>query len=878
MSKLTFLSRSSAAAIAAATIGACTTQPTPGELARATEGYIVDVNKVFVVDCLLPGQLRKLGGQVNYLSARRPIRTSAADCEVRGGEYVAYDRANYASALQVWLPKAEEGDDTAQLYVGQIFEKGLGRAPDYGEAAKWYRKSAEQGNAQAQINLGHLYERGLGVQRDGNAAMNWYGKASGLPVSGLQFASAAEGAEAPATPVRAAPESSRDEVAAAELRKLREASQRQSAETEQLRARLSEAQQQLLQQQTALRESQEELVATRRRLAEEKSATQTGASDLGRREEELRQKEAQLQARQAELQTAAARAAEDRKRLAGESMESERQRAEAEALRAELQKTRQELEATRRKAVEQKPQPGVPEASLRQLEEEIRQKESKLRTQQAQLDATTSALAKEQKRVTGELAAARRQAKAPPAVPVQAAPAPDVLTQAREQLAASENAFTEKTADFKQKSSELTALLMRPDAATDEKSRAEIDTRKSQLAAQGKEIAALKETIESQRQRLAGLEQKGTVLAQGGPDIEILKPTLTVTRGVLPSVRIEAGAAKIIGRVTAPAGLQSLLVNGQPVSADASGGFRIPLGSESTREPLRLAAIDRKNRRTDLSINLVAGGAASVEAASAPPPEKPAERPGSVDFGRYYALIIGNNRYAAYPALQTAVDDVKSMDVILRERYGFTTKVLLNANRHDILTAFNQLKAQLTEKDNLLIYYAGHGEIDPKGDNGYWLPTDAEVGNPANWLSSANITDLLSIMPARHIMVVADSCYSGALSGSAVARLPDKLDPSKREKWLQVMNTRKARTVLTSGGVQPVSDQGGSGHSVFANALLKVLRSNQNVLEDYEVFRAVAADVQAASARNGLPQSPQYAALQHAGHEGSPFFFVPAGS
>ena len=68
---------------------------------------------LFVVDCLLPGQVRKLG-QMTFLTARRPIKTSAQDCEIRGGEYVAYDRADYRTSLNVWLPQAQEGDKEAQ--------------------------------------------------------------------------------------------------------------------------------------------------------------------------------------------------------------------------------------------------------------------------------------------------------------------------------------------------------------------------------------------------------------------------------------------------------------------------------------------------------------------------------------------------------------------------------------------------------------------------------------------------------------------------------------------------------------------------------------------------------------------------------------------
>ncbi|PYM18907.1 MAG: hypothetical protein DMD81_04860, partial [Candidatus Rokuibacteriota bacterium] len=134
---------------------------------------------MLLVDCLLPGQIRRLGRQVTFLTARRPMKTSARDCEIRGGEYVAWDRASYATALKVWLPLANEGDRDAQTYVGEINEKGLGVAPNYSEAEKWYRRAAEAGHPRAAVNLGYLYEQGLGVPKDPAQAAIWYRKAVG---------------------------------------------------------------------------------------------------------------------------------------------------------------------------------------------------------------------------------------------------------------------------------------------------------------------------------------------------------------------------------------------------------------------------------------------------------------------------------------------------------------------------------------------------------------------------------------------------------------------------------------------------------------------------------------------------------------------------
>lgn len=156
---------------------------------RASEGFTA-VQALQVVDCLLPGQVRVVGGRP-YQTPRRPTRTTAADCGARGGEYLAYDRADYRSALNVWLPSAEQGDPEAQTFVGEIYERGLGAEPNYEAAAEWYRRAAEQGFSRAQFNLGTLYEQGLGVPADRLEALNWYRRAWGLPEDSLIFQSAA---------------------------------------------------------------------------------------------------------------------------------------------------------------------------------------------------------------------------------------------------------------------------------------------------------------------------------------------------------------------------------------------------------------------------------------------------------------------------------------------------------------------------------------------------------------------------------------------------------------------------------------------------------------------------------------------------------------
>ena len=157
---------------------------------KSKEGMVTR-SDLEIVECLLPGQVRQLGNR-SYISPRRPTRTTTADCRIRGGEYVAYDRADVKSALRFWLSTAESGDAEAQNNVGEIYERGVGSQPDYSLAAAWYGKAAQQNYPRAQVNLGLLYEQGLGVDRDPVKALNLYRQAAGLPANSVVYADAAQ--------------------------------------------------------------------------------------------------------------------------------------------------------------------------------------------------------------------------------------------------------------------------------------------------------------------------------------------------------------------------------------------------------------------------------------------------------------------------------------------------------------------------------------------------------------------------------------------------------------------------------------------------------------------------------------------------------------
>jgi uncharacterized caspase-like protein len=236
--------------------------------------------------------------------------------------------------------------------------------------------------------------------------------------------------------------------------------------------------------------------------------------------------------------------------------------------------------------------------------------------------------------------------------------------------------------------------------------------------------------------------------------------------------------------------------------------------------------------------------------------------------GRYYALIIGNNNYTSLPKLNTAEADARAVERLLRETYGFQTKLLVNATRAQIVSALSAYRRELPADANFLIYYAGHGYNDRDADKAYWLPIDAERDDQANWIIADEITTGIKTIPARHVLVVADSCYSGTLTRGVGDMQPR---PSEREQFLLRMAAGHSRTLIASGGNEPVADGGGGGHSVFAAALIKGLREMDKArftageLYNNYVLEAVAGRA---------AQTPVYALLQNSGHESGDFIFV----
>jgi TPR repeat protein len=246
--------------------------------------------------------------------------------------------------------------------------------------------------------------------------------------------------------------------------------------------------------------------------------------------------------------------------------------------------------------------------------------------------------------------------------------------------------------------------------------------------------------------------------------------------------------------------------------------------------------------------------------------QAPQALPADVNFGTYHALVVGNSSYRHLQGLKSPRADSEAVAALLERDFGFKVTLLKDATRADIIGALAKMRANLKWNDNLLVYYAGHGIVDDATQRGYWLPVDAEEKVPTNWISTADITDMVRAIEAKHVMVVADACYSGTLMRDTAARMDTARD---RTVWLRRILAKRARTVLSSGGNEPVLDSGGGEHSVFAKAFLSALSESPDVIDGVSLFEQVRRPVVLNS-----DQTPQYADIRNAGHDGGEFVFV----
>ena len=224
---------------------------------------------------------------------------------------------------------------------------------------------------------------------------------------------------------------------------------------------------------------------------------------------------------------------------------------------------------------------------------------------------------------------------------------------------------------------------------------------------------------------------------------------------------------------------------------------------------------------------------------------------------RKFVVLFGIDQYAdkSIPPLESAIFDAETVGKLFADKLGYEVKVVKNATKADIVRTLNQLSTEMQVHDSVIIYYAGHGYRNEKTGGGYWIPADASVTDPATWISNTDVSSMMSDISAKQMVMISDSCYSGTFAEQKLGMTGMGIKPDE-------VLAKRSVIVMSSGGDEPVADEGKEGHSIFAWDLMQALRNVDNWQPGTTIFEQVKREVM-----KSFPQTPQYGAVKSAGHE-----------
>ena len=340
------------------------------------------------------------------------------------------------------------------------------------------------------------------------------------------------------------------------------------------------------------------------------------------------------------------------------------------------------------------------------------------------------------------------------------------------------------------------------------------------------------------------------------PLINLSSPTLTEERGFTSSrisVRTDDDVIVFQGRVTSANIINSFTINSNPVLLDPEGYFNSQFPLVDERSDIDLRAVDSRGQETVLKVSVIRN-----------PRTKQLNQEVEIEEpGKSYALVIGMADYE-HPQLndlKKPVIDAKLLRQTLINHYDFAESnvyLLENPTRPKLFQILEALAIAITSKDNLLIFYAGHGHWDEQFQNGYWLLNDATPYNRATWFSNNDLKDFVRGIKSRHTLLITDACFSGSIFISHGTGTASQLPVTD----LYVV---KSRNAMTSGALQTVPDE-----SAFLKYLVMRLKDNKKpYLPAVRLFDSMNEAVMQSS-----QNVPQFGTIEGTGSEGGDFIFI----
>jgi hypothetical protein len=236
--------------------------------------------------------------------------------------------------------------------------------------------------------------------------------------------------------------------------------------------------------------------------------------------------------------------------------------------------------------------------------------------------------------------------------------------------------------------------------------------------------------------------------------------------------------------------------------------------------------------------------------------------------GKNYLLVIGVDHYKnGIMPLNNAVRDARAFMDCLINYFQFEKENCMalfdeQASRRNLHEAFKTMSKKITDQDNFVFYFSGHGTKSRYTNAGYWMLVDSESGYEDSFFHNQAVIDFITMSKARHIYGIVDSCFSGTIFRKSEEELPRGLYQFK------------SRYMLTSGREEVVSDGAAGHHSPFAEALIHELTYCEQEIWGEDLARNVLRKIKYAE----TSQIPRGSYIHNVGHMGGEMIFMKKGA
>lgn len=311
------------------------------------------------------------------------------------------------------------------------------------------------------------------------------------------------------------------------------------------------------------------------------------------------------------------------------------------------------------------------------------------------------------------------------------------------------------------------------------------------------------------------------------------------------NIRTKNNLFNLTGRVFDESGVFKLVINDMEVPFKENGQFMMYIPLSPGDNIVTIQAWDTKENKAEETVTITLMDKDELSY--------------NREMATNHLLVIGINDYQNFTPLNNAVADATVLDSILKLNYNVKSEhtiTLYNeeATLENINSAFRQIIKNIAPNDNLIVYYAGHGVYDNTLNEGYWVPVDGQKGKFTTYYPNSLLLKTIKTIPAQHVMVVADACFSGSLLSGKTSR-----------GYMEQAEQYKSRRVITSGRLETVAD-GDEDHSPFAATLLSFLYNNQGVLTFAELELYMKKNFPSTT-----DQTPRFGVLNGVGDEGGEF-------